>query len=254
MKKLAVIGDSFMSAYVNHPTWPNIAGTHFSEILCEKYGIDLIMLARGGSTTRVIRSQVQYAIDHVKPDYVLFGTTYPARIELPINNTFYNFEYGLLNFNYDRTSTANDLSFHQLKHAAILKQNTPSMTFDSINSIIGYDGLQKVQDYITDEQRLALEKHFVYNYSRDWSLQVDTWLILSGCYALKDAGIKFSLLLQDPIKNISYLNNMFEPFRNEIAPHSFNPWDYTLEPPPYHIGESDQVKLADLWAKRLMLC
>jgi hypothetical protein len=254
MKKLAVIGDSFMSAYVNHVAWPNIAETHFSEILCKKYGIDLIMLARGGSTTRVIRSQIQYAIDEVRPDYVLFGTTYPARIELPIENTFYNFAQGLLNFNYDRTNSANDLSYYQLKHSLDLSNHAPTMTFDSINSIIGYDGLQQVQDHITDEQRLALEKHFIYNYSRDWSLQVDSWLILSGCYALKESGIKFSLLLQDPIKSIPYLYKMFEPFHKEIAPYGLNPWDYTLEPPPYHISEHDQIKLADLWAERLMLC
>lgn len=254
MKKLAVIGDSFMSAFVNHQAWPNISGTHFTEIMCNRYGLDLVMLARGGSTTRVIRSQLQYVIDHVKPDYVLFGTTYPARTELPINDKFYDFDAGLLNFNYDRTDSANDLSYYQLRDAVSSNHNLPSMTFDSINSIIGYDRLQKVRDYITNGQRLALEKYFLYNYSRDWSLQVDTWLILSGCYALKEAGIKFSLLLQDPIKDIPYLKNMFKPFSNEIAPDGLNPWDYDPAPPPYHTNEQDQIKLADLWAQRLMLC
>lgn len=255
MKKLAVIGDSFMSAYVNHNPWTSIAGTHFTEILAKKYNLELVMLARGGSTNKVIRSQVQYAIDKVKPDYVLFGTTYSPRIELPIINegVFYNFAHGLLNFNYDRTASSNDLSFHQLKPLLKNETSVPSMTFDSINSIIGYDGLAKVQDHITDEQRYALEKHFLYNYDRDWTIQVDAWIIQSGCYALREAGIQFSLLLQDTIKNIPYLNRMFDSFADEIAPYGFNPWDYQpFSPPPYHISVEEQIKLAELWETRII--
>ena len=243
--KVAVVGDSYMSAVKNKNCYGSIGveGKHFTELLAKKFDWELVSLARGGSTNNVIRSQIQYAIDVVKPDFVFVGTTFPERLEIPVEGKTYDLSRGLENFNYDRTKFVDDQSFFQLNF-----DNT-TMEFDSINSFIGQDGQPIFDSSLSDEQRLILKKYYIHNFSKSWKSQLDSWIVQSGCFALKEAKINFSLLLQNFLK-YSILMNDFKIFEKEVAMDvGLCPWDYPSGDHPFHTSFEDQEKLAECWSK-----
>jgi len=75
MKKLLVVGDSFM-----HPD-ANFSGQHWSEMLPE---YEIIMLSQSGSTNGMIAWQFFQGLEF-KPDAVVLGFTMPDRIEFRLN-------------------------------------------------------------------------------------------------------------------------------------------------------------------------
>ena len=78
-KKLAICGDSWMSPTLEEP------GTHFSELLAKSYRCELLSLARGGCSNAAICLQIEQAIS-MGVDFMIIGSTYPDRMEIPINN------------------------------------------------------------------------------------------------------------------------------------------------------------------------
>jgi hypothetical protein len=236
--KVAVIGDSYMSATVLHK------GMHFTEILAERLGWELHTVARGGSTNNIIRSQIQYVIEVIKPDFAIVGTTFAERLEIPINDKKYQIHLGLLNFNYDRTQFSKDQSFEQLNII------NPSMEFDAINSFLGIDGQPIFDNNLTDEQRHALKLFYIYNFSKDWKIQLDAWMLQSGFHALECAGIKHVVLLQDYLKMPSVYKDL-EQFKDKIVDDELCPWSYENGPYPFHTEAQTQVLLADKWEQFL---
>jgi hypothetical protein len=233
--KVAVIGDSYMSATTKHK------GLHFTEILAERLGWDLYTVARGGSTNNVIRSQIDYVINVVKPDFVIVGTTYVERLEIPIENTEYSISKGLLNFNYDRRQFADDQSFYNLA-------TTPTMEFDAVNSFIGQDDQPIFDNNLTAQQRLILTKFYIHNFSRKWKTQLDTWILQSGFYELERSGIKFAILLQDYLRLFGTYRDLVY-FKKYCVDPELCPWSYQNGPFPFHTTAETQILLADLWQK-----
>jgi len=231
--KVAVIGDSYMSATTRYK------GLHFTEILAERLGWDLHTVARGGSTNNVIRSQIDYVINVVKPDFAFVGTTFPERLEIPIQGQEYQLHNGLLNFSYDRTRTADDQSYYNLA-------TDPTMEFDAINSFIGQDGQPIFDNSLTDRQREVLKQFYIHNFSKNWKIQLDIWILQSGFYELERSGIKFVILLQDYLKlfgTYKYLKY----FEKYIVEDRLCPWTYETGQSPFHTTAETQVLLADLW-------
>jgi hypothetical protein len=58
-------------------------GTHFSELLAEKLGYELIVYAKPGSSNGGICVQIEEAI-RSKPDLIIFGQTVADRIEFKV--------------------------------------------------------------------------------------------------------------------------------------------------------------------------
>ena len=74
MKKLLVVGDSFMHPDKNYP------GEHWSEMLPE---YDIIMRSISGSSNGIIAHEFFQGLE-LNPDAVVMGFTMPDRIEFPI--------------------------------------------------------------------------------------------------------------------------------------------------------------------------
>lgn len=234
--KVAVIGDSYMSATVQHK------GMHFTEILADRLNWDLHTVARGGSTNNVIRSQIQYVIDVIQPDFAIVGTTFAERVEIPISGKHYNYKNGLLNFNYDRKTHVDDQSYYNLS-------TEPTMEFDAINSLLGTDNQTIIDNSLTDQQRHALKLFYIYDFSKYWKIQLDAWMIQSGLNALEHSGIKYKALLQDHFLTVAYKG--FEQFKDNIVEEDLCPWSYENGPYPFHTTPETQVLLANKWQHNL---
>jgi hypothetical protein len=232
---VAVIGDSYMSATVRHK------GLHFTEILAERLGWRLHTVARGGSTNNVIRSQIDYVINVVKPDFAFVGTTFQERLEIPIEGCNYQTGNGLLNFNYDRRQYGNDQSYYNLA-------TYPTMEFDAISSFIGQDGQPIFDNALTEYQRLILKNFYIHNFSSEWKIQLDTWVLQSGFHALEQSNIKFAILLQNYLKMYSTYRDL-EYFEKYCVDMDLCPWAYETGPFSFHTTAETQVILADKWQK-----
>jgi hypothetical protein len=99
VKKIVVCGDSFCTAHNNPVTNEQ---HHFSQILEDTYGYEVINLAHGGVSTAGICFQVQTALNdnELMPDVIIHGCTDPGRIEVPLSDMMFDPKMGLQNFAY----------------------------------------------------------------------------------------------------------------------------------------------------------
>lgn len=97
-KLLVVCGDSWM-APLHHDLSALRASNsmHFSQILSEKIGYELLNLAQGGVNNYCIAAQIESAIK-LKPSLVIFNTTAPNRLEIRMTASRTNHKYEILNF------------------------------------------------------------------------------------------------------------------------------------------------------------
>jgi hypothetical protein len=97
--RIVICGDSFCSSH-------NYERDHFSQILEDSYGYDVINLARGGTGTIGICYQIQQAV-FLNCDVVIYSRTNPGRLEVPLTDKKFDPKLGLRNFLYhypDETS------------------------------------------------------------------------------------------------------------------------------------------------------
>lgn len=85
-KKLVVVcGDSWLSPRYNSHIEKPIDEHHFSQILVEKIGWDLVYLSMPGVSNYCIFDQIRTAIA-INPDLIIFNTTAPERYEVTLDN------------------------------------------------------------------------------------------------------------------------------------------------------------------------
>ena len=87
MKKiLGICGDSFMASISKYDNnLENGHGKHFTDILKERLGCEIITYAKGGVSNQCIRLQIDEIIKH-NPHHIIIGTTSPDRIEIHLND------------------------------------------------------------------------------------------------------------------------------------------------------------------------
>jgi hypothetical protein len=183
--KIAVCGCSF-SATVDG----EYAGTHWSELVAEDSGAELINLARQGISNSVIRLQIAEAIRH-KPDWVFVNATTTDRLEIATDKRHlsnprlgYNPALGLSNFNYDKSAPS-------------------CMISETLFTMIDWDLHPYRGKSLDGDTRIAVENYSAFIYDLHWRLQVDNWIINSGLWDLHERGIKF-------IYNQTILNEIAE--------------------------------------------
>jgi hypothetical protein len=240
VKKLVVCGDSFMSSilYNSHDT-DNGYGCHFTELLAEKIGWEVITFARGACSNRVIRLQIEEAIK-IQPDCILIGMTTPDRYELPIdpdNLVPYDPAELLKNIKYSGwidQSSEND----------IFLNSTPVLVSDTLNNIFVGNFTDKT---LKKEEIYLLQKWYYRFHNSSWKVQQDCWAIQSGLYRLKEKGIKFYCI-----------NTGIHPCDLSSFKDSIIHWDSKLCPTQYseesryrfHTTLESQKVLCNLWYEK----
>lgn len=166
--KVVICGDSFMSID------PAAPGRHFSELLLQNH--DVVNLAFPGVGNIDICLQIKEAITH-SPDFVIIGTTDPARIELPYINEHTSPEINLSHFR--------DSSSHQ--------------TFKSttIPTFIGEEPDLVGAVNVAREKRQAVKMYLAYIYNYYLKNETDSWAIGYWVSQLEKLNIDYILLPRD---------------------------------------------------------
>lgn len=192
MKKIAVCGDSFSAVSITQP------GTHYSELLADRLGWQLLNYARRGCSNGGIRLQIDEAIRQ-HADFVIIVPTSWDRTEIPATaapytktredtgwghplqdhllnvdiKNGYNPAYGISNINYS-------------------KEHPSTMIFETIFSLAENQGHEYRND-LDKYTHQAIQGYVNFIYDSNWKRQCDQWIMISGITALHDAGIPFSV-------------------------------------------------------------
>ncbi len=256
MKKLGVCGDSYMAAIsYNENDLDNGCGKHFTELLSEKLGWDVVTFARGACSNQTIRLQIDEVIKE-SPDLVIIGLTSPDRFEYPIydlsapeyfdkfkeefKSKMYQPNDGLYNIDY------NGFPDKSSEHEKF-KKIDPKMVSETLNNF--FWGNQS-KEILTKSDIKILENWFVRFYDFNWKVQQDSWIIANGLRKLLDNNIEFFCI------NTNLYPHELEFFKERIISHSsqLNPWNYyypnhTNVKYRFHTTLETQELLSELWFK-----
>jgi hypothetical protein len=185
MKKLIICGDSYMSPAIDYPN------THFSEIIADELGYELIAYSRSGMSNGGIAIQITSAMQR-KPDLILLGTTYSDRIEFPINDPIPTNKFIVENISYHHTTTS---------HVSIDPRFNTCAQLISTNLVEVLSNQFANTFELCDQPRKkekAIKDWFRYLYHPDWKNQVDTWMMYGVMHQLDQTGIPY-IMCRDPL-------------------------------------------------------
>lgn len=161
--KIVVCGDSFCAASIR-PIEGIGEHAHFSQILEDQYGHEVVNLAHGGMSNVGIWFQIREAIK-LNPQAIVYNQTWSARIELVMNKQDFTVEAGLKNFIYfDKIYTSTGT------------EHVGDPTTGNTLSIVwqGLKGHPLVE--VSDEQVLAVDLYLKHMYHDGLATEVDTWM------------------------------------------------------------------------------
>lgn len=185
MGKLIVCGDSYMSPVVNYPK------THFSEIIADRLGYELIPYSRSGMSNGGIAIQIDTAIQE-KPDLILVGTTYPDRIEFPINDPKPSDRFTVQDICYDHSpfSLSSNVEFFA-EDPQLISTNVVEIISNSYGRTF-----EKCDE--PDKKERAIKDWFRYLYHPDWKNQTDKWMMYAVLHQLHESNIPY-IVCRDPL-------------------------------------------------------
>ena len=161
--KIVVCGDSFCAA--SAITVNGIGErAHFSQILQDQYGHEVVNLAHGGMSNVGIWFQIREAIK-LNPQAIVYNQTWSARIELMMNKQDFTLDAGLKNFIYFDKS-----------HTSTGTEHVGNPNTGNILSIVW----QGLKDHplveVSDEQVLAVDLYLKHLYHDGLATEIDTWM------------------------------------------------------------------------------
>jgi len=258
VNKLIVCGDSFSAPSKELP------GTAFGEVLAEKLGWEVEILARQGCSNGGIRVQIDEVIRQ-QPTFAIIAPTFHDRIEIPAGAAPYVPPAN------ENKGWASDLQKHLQKNHGIgydpaagidnvnYGNNNYRMICETIFSLVeGYDHPYR-SGKIDKATQAAVKQYINHLYDSQWKLQQDKWIIRDGIMQLFYAGIPF-LLVANTIWNS---HDVREAFPSVLPDHyltmdfkqtpayASNEWELPnkMKDPGYHTLPEGQVYLADTYYK-----
>jgi hypothetical protein len=255
-KKLIVCGCSF-SAPSNDP---NLAGTAYGEVLANKLGWDVEILARQGCSNGGIRVQIDEVIRQ-RPAFAIIAPTFHDRTEIPARAAPYDFrdddwkgwnselqqhlQKSHLN-GYDREAGINNVNYGN---------NPYRMICETIFSLAeNYDHPYRSSKIDKDTQK-AIKSWINYLYDSEWKRQQDEWIIRDGVVQLYSAGVPFLLIANNiwTSETVRAAIPGFVPDHHmtlkyeETPAHATNNWPFKGADPGYHGDPESQKYLADTY-------
>lgn len=160
--KIAVCGESFCTA---SKIDVKDIGTraHFSHILEDRYGHEVIHLAHGGVSNVCIWFQIREAIK-LKPQVIVYNKTWSARIELLTTGNFY-LDSGLKNFIY-----------YDPTHAATGSKHVGDIQNGNVLSTVWQGLAENPFVDLTTEQLNAVKLYIKHMYHDALHTEIDSWV------------------------------------------------------------------------------
>lgn len=251
-KTIAVCGDSWFTCDTDCP------GQSFVEVLCSKYGFELLSLARGGCSNFAISLQVRKAID-LGADIVIVGATTPDRIEIPIiaknlsawqklKQTFsWNSWFETQPACYDPRRGLDNIAYYSPRDLSSQHDFTkdPTVLSESMNNLAF---LKNNTEGLDNEQVDSLRYYMLNLYDREIKRQYDIWAIGDACRRLEEKHTPFLLftahLYATRLEEINWI-----PENNKLQDFDFG--KFPSNGPRFHYSPSASETIADYFYSRI---
>lgn len=169
-------------------------GTHFSELLAEKLGYELIVYAKPGSSNGGICVQIEEAI-RSKPDLIIFGQTVADRIEFKVAEHPEEFRWPWATDNSE--VRLSELIGDHAVNPTLMSDNLHSLLYETDNypdtahwlqsNLVRY-GVDITESDARDKVN-AVKDWFMYVYSLRMKKQIDMWTLYAVQHKLHLSGI-----------------------------------------------------------------
>ena len=169
-------------------------GTHFSELLAEKLGYELIVYAKPGSSNGGICVQIEEAI-RSKPDLIIFGQTVADRIEFKIAEHPEEFSGPWATDNSE--VRLSELIGDHAVNPTLMSDNLHSLLYETDNypdtAHWMYENLARygvdINESDARDKVNAVKDWFMYVYSLRMKKQIDMWTLYAVQHKLHLSGI-----------------------------------------------------------------
>ena len=181
MKTLVVCSCSWSS---RDPVYPNF---EFGFLVARKLGYNYINLARCGMSNFGIRLQIDYALKHLQPDFMIINATGVNRFEIlkDLDNKYdHNKAYDQVcfgDFDWDH--------FDHEHHINYGKTYDPQIWCDSIYTVISQEAKRYQQ--IDDDRIKALQDYAYYVFDENIKAHNDYFILQSGLLSILERKIPF---------------------------------------------------------------
>jgi hypothetical protein len=256
MNKLMVCGCSFSAPSKDLPD------TAYGEVLAQKLGWDVEILARQGCSNGGIRVQIDEVIRQ-RPTFAIIAPTFHDRIEIPAGaapyvpsiteNKGWNSDLQKHLQKNHRTGYDRDAGIDNVNYG----NNHYRMICETIFSLAENYTHPYRSGTITKDTQSAIKQYINFMYDSEWKRQQDEWIIRDGIMQLHYAGIPF-LLVANNLWNSNTVRDAFPsviPDRcftlqyEDTPAYSTNRWPFTGDDPGYHGDPKSQEYLADIYYK-----
>jgi hypothetical protein len=222
--ELIVCGDSFMSPRIDYP------GAHFSEILAEKLGLNLMPLSRAGISNGGIALQLISAIKRV-PKLILFNLTFHDRIEFRLSDIIEE-PISLDSISYNMGST--ELSTQNKKLKPLASDNLLGLLSNNANSIYKKSKLKAIKNYFNEL------------YCSDWKRQTDCMMMYAVLHTLNKSGIPYIMVMDNLILRESPCPIDWLSEKNDVSQALIEVFNRPLSfDPGFHTSLESQQEIAD---------
>jgi len=181
MKTLVVCGCSWSC---RDPLYPNF---EYGYLVAKDLGYNYINLARCGMSNFGIRTQIDYALEHLQPDLIIINATGVNRFEIlkDLDNTYdHNKAYDQIcfgDFDWDHFDHE-----HHINHG---KTYDPQIWCDSIYTVISQEARR--YHHIDEDRVNALKDYAYYVFDENIKAHNDYYVLQSGLLSILNHNVPF---------------------------------------------------------------
>jgi len=196
--KLVVCGCSWSSRD------PNNLDTEYGYYISKHFGWEYQNIARPACDNFGIRLQIDYAIKHLKADFIIVNWTTACRICWNNTGKNYDIQKGLIQLSYDVETKGSDGSsegnFTRKQHPEY-PQDQPVITSQSLVSILENNlsctyeeacfNWWMLDQYFTEDQFYSFRKWYLNMYDHDLEAHKQLYIMQSAVHQMQENNVKF---------------------------------------------------------------
>jgi len=189
--KLVVCGCSWSSRDHAHPD------TEFGYFVSEHFGWQYQNIARVGGSNFAIRLQIDYAIKHLNPDFIIVNWTTPDRFDWNHKGNLYEPANGLIHTDYD----VDDFVSNEWNHPHYPKHK-PTIMHQSITGLVSLDDFNRTYEeaciwwdnlpkHMNKKQWETMRQFYLHLYDTDLEAHKQYYMMESAVNQMQRANVKF---------------------------------------------------------------
>lgn len=188
-------GDSYMAPIYGDDD--EYSDTHFTQIVANALGRELVVFARSGMSNGGICLQIEAAIK-AKPDLIIIGTTFSDRTEIAVNSPTNSNRHlplhSIFYYAYDKDSNfklpQDGVPWYQWH-----KNSKPTLVSESIVNLLNFQDYKVNPTYMSlpdiDIKVNSVKQWFDHLYHPVWKHKIDSWCLAAVVAKLQASGIPY---------------------------------------------------------------